>query len=121
MCDGDTLHLQVARKVKDSVACVVGASRILNEEPWKRCADVARKHHLSVHMVFWLELDPPYRRGANPKTQIEQMKAAAVPRTLELKQSLRWFTQQVIVTNRALDGGTLPDVVVEDIDRAGAR
>ena len=71
-------------------------------------------------MVFWLECDPPHRRGTKPKTRIEQMKAAAVPRILELKKSLRWFTQQVIVTNWALDGGTLPDVVVEDIDRAGA-
>jgi hypothetical protein len=57
MCAGDNLLLQVARKSKDSIACIAGAARISNDGFWSQCADVLRKRGSILKVVFWLEFD----------------------------------------------------------------
>jgi hypothetical protein len=122
MCDGDTLLLQVARKSKDSVVCIAGAARLLNDAFWAQCADVLRKRHSIVKVIFWLEFDLGQRAHGRTSAWVEQeMRARAKTRANSLKAILTWLTKEVFVTNQALAAGELPGVVVENVARAGRR
>lgn len=122
MCDGDALWLQVARKSKDSVVCVAGAARVLDDAFWSRCAEVLRRPHFLVKVVFWLEFDLGRRaRGRNPTWVEQEMRAQATTRANLLKRYLNWLTKKVVVTNQTIDRGALPGVVVENVSRAGQR
>lgn len=59
MFEGDTLFQQIGRKVKDSIACIIGAARRESEEFWTECANIIRERHLTIKTVFWLEFDLP--------------------------------------------------------------
>jgi hypothetical protein len=120
MCDGDTLFLQVARKVKDSVVCIAGAARVLGEVFWSRCGDVLRRRQSIVKVVYWLEFDLGRRaHGRNLPWIQQEMRVQATARANELKARLNWLTKQVVVTNQDLDPGALPGVTVENVARAG--
>ena len=121
MCDGDNLHLQIARKSKDSVVCVAGAARTLKDAFWSKCADVLRKPQATVKVVFWLEFDLSGQRGRGRNhTWVElEMRTQAANREKQLKTRLNWLTRQVVVTNQTIDAGALPGVSVENIERAG--
>ena len=122
MCDGATLFHQVARKSKDSVACIVGAARLLRDDFWSRCADVLRKPHSIVKVVFWLEFDFGRRGyGHNPTWIEQQTRAIAMTKANSLKTALTWLTKEVLVTNQTLVTRELPGVTVENAARAGQR
>ena len=122
MCEGDTLLFQVARKCKDSVACVVGAARVLRDDFWARCVDVLRTRQSIVKVVFWLEFDLGRRgRGRSAEWMQQEMRTRALVRADELKARLSWLTKEVVVTNQALAAGELPGVTVENVQRAGHR
>lgn len=122
MYEGDTLHLQVARKFKDSVACIVGAARITNEALWKACAEALREQQRTVRAVFWLEFSLPGQRtrGRSNATILQLMKQQASTRMDQLKQNLSWLTRDVFVTNQEIsDPNILPGVTIENIGRVG--
>jgi hypothetical protein len=122
MCEGDTLFLQVARKSKDSVVCVAGAARLLNDAFWAQCADVLRKPQSIVKVVFWLEFDLGRRgHGRNPTWIEQELRVQATTQENLLKARLNWLTREVVVSNQTIDLGTLPGVVVENVARAGHR
>jgi hypothetical protein len=122
MCEGDTLFHQVARKSKDSVACVVGAARLLRDDFWLNSADVLRKPQSIVKVVLWLEFDLERRgRGRNTTWVEQQARALATTKANVLKAALTWLTKQVLVTNQTLVAGELPGVTVENVGRAGHR
>ena len=119
---GDTLYLQVARKVKDSVACLVGAARTQQEVPWRGCADRMLAGPDCLHVVFWLEFDLGHRRRYRDPAQREaDMKAEASTREKQLKRALGWLTKRVAVANQHVDPAVLPGTTVRDIARAGDR
>lgn len=111
----DNLELKVARKVKDSVACIMGAARTMPDEWWRRCADVLCERHLPLSVVFWLEFEPKHApRGPKlAERRIALTKREAASRERLLRKNLAWLTKQVVVVNRAIDAGELPDVTVE--------
>jgi hypothetical protein len=122
MCSGDTLCFQVARKVKDSVACVAGAARCLSEGVWAQCADVIRSPNSIVKVVFWMEFDLGRRgRGRNAVWVEQETRLQALTRENALKAQLKWLTKQVSVSNQVLDIGTLPGVTVRNEGRVGNR
>jgi hypothetical protein len=122
MHEGDTLCLQVARKVKDSVACLVGAARTREEPLFRCCAGRILADSASLRFVFWLEFDLGHKRRYRHAVQREaDMKAEASTREKQLKQVLRWLTKHVAVANQQLDPATLPGTRVQDIGRAGVR
>ncbi|MGA2032989.1 MAG: hypothetical protein ABSG68_12070 [Thermoguttaceae bacterium] len=122
MCDGDTLFLQVARKAKDSVVCIAGAARVLQDSFWSHCADVLRKPHLRVKVVVWLEFDLGRRGYGRSSAWIAQeTRARANNQANLLKKKLTWLTKEVLVTNQALAAWELPGVTVENVARAGHR
>lgn len=119
---GDTLHLQVARKVKDSVACLVGGAHTQREALWRACAEKILAGGNGLRVVFWLEFDLGRRRHYRRAMQREaDMKAEATTREKQLKQALSWLTKHVAVANQKVDPATLPGTTVSDIARAGAR
>ncbi len=122
MCDGDTLHLQVARKVKDSVACLLGAARACDEALSPYCSHRMLTDSDFLRVVFWLEFDPSdKRRYRDPAHREAAMKAEASTREKQLKQALSWLTKHVVVANQSIAPGTLPGTTVRDLGRAGVR
>ncbi len=122
MCEGDTLRLKMARKVKDSVACVSGAGRVYQEQFWTGCARTLANRHLAVRVVFWFEFDLGRRGHGRDRAWISQeLKTRALARQGELRGHLLWLTKDVIVTNQVIGGKAIPGLTVEDIGRAGNR
>ncbi len=119
---GDTLHLQVARKVKDSVACLVGAARTAKDGLSRGCAGKMLESADRLRVVFWLEFDlghrPRRRHSAQHKAD---MKAEASTREKQLKRALTWLTKRVTVANQQVAPAALPGTTVQDIARAGDR
>jgi hypothetical protein len=119
---GDTLYLQVARKVKDSVACLVGAARMRQDAPWRGCANRMLAGGGCLRVVFWLEFNLGHKRRYRHAAHREaDMKAEASTREKQLKQALSWLTRHVAVANQQVDPAVLPGTTVRDIARAGAR
>jgi hypothetical protein len=122
MCNGDTLLLQIARKSKDSVACIIGATRVLKDAFWTQCAEVLRAPHSIVKVVFWLEFDLGRRGHGRAAVWVEQeTRMRATTRANTLKATLSWLTKEVVVTNQTLAAGELPGVTVGNVARAGRR
>ncbi len=122
MCAGDTLFHQIGRKSKDSVACVAAAARLLRDEFWGKCADVLRRPHSIVRVVYWLEFDLGRRGHKRNSNWIEQeLRTQATNRENLLKAHLKWLRGEVVVTNQTIGRGALPGVVVENVARAGIR
>lgn len=122
MLVGDTLYLQVARKVKDSVACLVGAARARDEALSPYCSDRMVTDSDYLRVVFWLEFDPGNRRRSrHPAHREAAMKAEASTREKQLKQALSWLTKHVVVANQRIDPEVLPGTTVRDLGRAGVR
>ena len=118
---GDALYLQVARKVKDSVACLVGAARTQQKPLWRSCAGKMLAGG-GLRVVFWLEFDLGHRRRYRHAAHREaDMKAEASTREKQLKHALSWLTKHVAVANQHVDPATLPGATVRDIARAGDR
>jgi hypothetical protein len=112
---GDSLELKVARKAKDSVACIMGASRTTVDEWWASCADAVRARHLLLKVVLWLEFEPK-RTPRGPRLaqrRVELIKQEALVRERSLRNRLAWLTKEVVVVNRAIHAGALPDTKVE--------
>jgi hypothetical protein len=118
----DTLHLQVARKVKDSVACVIGGACTRREKFWRDCTDKILATGESLRVVFWLEFDLGHRRSyKHPWQRKADLKAEASTRLKQLKQVLSWLTKHVAVVNQEIDPTKLPGTVVQNIARVAPR
>lgn len=93
--DGD-LAKEVALKVRDTIAGIVGARRARQDgDEWAPFARAAAAKKPSLHVVLWLEEDMPPRgpQGAHDRARITF--------EAELKRQLRWLTTKVFVA--ALD------------------
>lgn len=91
--DGE-LAKEVALKVRDTIAGIVGARRTRGDgDGWATFAEAAAKAKHPVHVVLWLEQDVPPQspRGAldRARNSLEQ----------ELKKQLRWLTTHVFVAS----------------------
>ncbi len=104
------LHEKVGQKVRDSVACIVGAARNSSEpEFWRPFLQMLCDSRKVVKVVLWLEYDLPPRRPTQDKVR-------ASVRTQEFKKKLKWLTSKVLVCN--LEDGVLPDVRVSNLPGA---
>lgn len=108
------LPLAIACKVRDTIAGLVGASR-LADEPWVgTCARLLLEPKRSVYVVAWIMDAAP--RVAEPlrKREIWQKE-----RSDRLKQRLSWLTPHVAVASPF--GGPVKDVVAQNLPGAGQR
>ncbi len=103
------LTLEWGHKVRDSVACIVGAYRQSEETLWNRCVAILRDKGQEIKVVLWLEYDPP--RYDRKRQQVQ----ASIDQNI-LKKKFKWLTNKVLVVN--LQNNTLPDLSVENLARS---
>ena len=101
------LAMELAQKVKDSLACMIGAFHSSSEpEYWRSYVTLLCRDKSQIRIVLWLEEDlpkhPPLRR-----------KAMASTRTKVFKQKLSWLTKRVLVCGSVRQD--LPGVTVVNL------
>ena len=108
---GGGLATEVALKVRDTIAGIVGAHHRGNEEEWGHVVRKLRAGEPPVHVVLWMEEDlPPGPRGRRPNE--------ASVLTNALKKRLDWLTPRVLVVSSRI--GTPPEgLIVENLPGAG--
>jgi hypothetical protein len=103
------LSVELAQKVRDSIACIIGAYRTSSEpEVWAYYATLLCNKKRSIKVVLWLEHDLPSHLTLRRKA-MESVSANF------LKPKLKWLTHSVFVYNsKKFD---LPDVKVKNLPR----
>lgn len=87
----EDLTSEIAQKVRDTLACIVGASRNSTHNPqfWNKTLDLISNNH-EFRIIAWIEEDTeikPYRQ--------KFLKNAMTTRTSKLKSKLNWLTSRV--------------------------
>jgi hypothetical protein len=101
------LPIELAQKVRDSIACIIGNSNTSSEsEFWLPYAKLICNQKIKV--ILWLEQDLPN----NP---IERNKVELSIRLKRFKQKLSWLTYNVLICNSNKQG--LPDVKVSNLSK----
>jgi hypothetical protein len=120
-CGGDSLELQLARKVKDSVSGIIGASRTRpkSEEFWIDCGYALRRSG-SLKVVCWLEFDEGPASARKKDYLRKRMKTHADTRRKQYKKRLAWLTRDIDVLNQRIGPQRLPGVTVTDLGRVGS-
>jgi len=91
----DPLWLEVSKKMRDSVAVTVGAGRnaAIDKDAWKACLELLRNEKKKIHLILWLEQDPPpYALKARRNRELSDRYLLR-----KLKNSLDWLTPKVQV------------------------
>ena len=94
----DSLDLEVAQKVRDTLSGILGAARHSThlKEQWNEYVKFILNNHKSVHVILWLEEDLP----PQPNFILQKrMKSRDGNLTNTLKQKLNWLTSHVSVVN----------------------
>ncbi len=101
------LSIEIGQKVRDSLACVVGAYRTSSApETWTPFVRILSDKLKAVKVVLWVEHDLPDHHLA-------RRKAKASVETQVFKKKLNWLTSQVLVCNLAAN--TLSGVQVRNL------
>lgn len=90
----DNLSTEVAQKVKDTVAAIIGIGRnsVVNESIWKKSVtQLAGKGNIAI--VAWVEED------TNTLVLRKRKKSEMATRTERFKKKLSWLTSNVIIGN----------------------
>jgi hypothetical protein len=104
------LAIELAQKVRDSLACLIGAYRTSSDpEYWQSFAKLLCDRHKTIKIVLWLENDPP---PSHPRLR---QKARASISGKVFKKKLTWLTSHVLVCGN--DKRTLPNVTVSSLPR----
>ena len=112
--DNEELQQEVAQKVRDTLAGLLGAARIHAEDTrWASCVK-ALVAPGEVRVVLWLEEDftPPPGSG----TADQRWRTHLSVLQNRLKQQLRWLTTHVLVTS-VREAPRLPGVSVCNLPR----
>lgn len=98
--DGDGITTEIAQKVKDSLACILAASRnsTHNIENWKNACSIITENR-PIQIIAWIEEDEQHNLFA-----IKSRKAKLINRQDKLKSKLNWLTSKVSITNLQLSG-----------------
>lgn len=103
------LAIEVAQKVRDSLACIIGAHRTSsNPEFWQSYKRLLCDADASIKIVLWLEFDLP----SHPQ-QARKVRASVA--TNVFKQKLTWLTRRVLVCGGSGEG--LLDLQVNNLPR----
>lgn len=108
MASGE-LALEWGYKVRDSVACIVGAYRMSDETIWEKCLVTLQDKKQEVKVILWLKYDPPsyHRTRQQVQASVDQNK---------LKKKFRWLTNKVLVVG--LHNNSIPDLNVQNLPRS---
>jgi len=101
------LPIELAQKVRDSVACIIGAYQSSsNPAHWTPYAKLLCQKEKQIKVILWLERDLPSHPSLIKKTR-------AFLKANVFKQQLRWLTSHVRVEN--MEEQRLPDVKVSQL------
>lgn len=101
------LCIEIAQKVRDSLACIVGAYRNSHDsEHWKPFAKLLCNPEKRVKVVVWLETDSPSHLR-------QRQRFGASVSMNRFKQKLKWLTSRVLVCS--ISGTGLPDLEVRNL------
>lgn len=98
------LIIEIAQKVRDSIACIIAATRTSETEKWQDYKNLLCNPQMPLKIVIWLEQDFPN----NPRE-----KARKATEVKEFKAKLNWLTSHIFVESLATY--VLPDVTVENL------
>jgi hypothetical protein len=110
--DGSTGELasEVAQKVRDSIAGIVGAVRTNPDPFWSRIGKACASPRVDLFIVLWLELDS-YGQTA------QQMKPRLDAHLKKLKEQLRWSGAHVMLLNEQVWANDIPGMQVRTVER----
>lgn len=104
------LAIELAQKVRDSLACIISANHTSSRpEEWRLYAKLLCNAKRRIKVVLWLEHDLPPHPPARKK-----MLQSVRPNVFRRK--LTWLTNRVFVFSR--DNPGLPDVTVSNLPRS---
>lgn len=105
------LAIEIAQKVRDSIACLIGAYRTSNgSEHWESYIRFCCDRRSMIRIAVWLEEDLP-----PPHPRLRQKARASVEMKV-FKQKLTWLTGHVLVCGR--DKADLPEVQVSNLPQS---
>ncbi|QEH32540.1 hypothetical protein OJF2_10170 [Aquisphaera giovannonii] len=107
--DGE-LAVEVAQKVRDTIAGIIAAHHRGKAETWGPHAQCLVTPDRPVKVVLWLEEDLPHIPPGRPQNRASVLTDA-------LKRELRWLTTKVLVLNIA--SGSLDGLGVTNLPGAG--
>jgi hypothetical protein len=105
----DPIEQEVALKVRDTIAGIVGAARNAThkKEYWENYLAFLQNKNKRVEVVLWLEKDADPRPNI---VQIKREKSKGGTVTSKLKQKLSWLTPHVSVSDA--DNNVLPNMII---------
>jgi hypothetical protein len=106
------LAVEVAKKVRDTIAGVAAARHRGKADPWNDFAQCLIQEERPAQVLLWLEGELP----ADPRGR-GQNRLQVIGSTL--KKQLRWLTTKVLVTNLA--SGPPDGIAVRNLPGAGQR
>lgn len=91
------LWIEIGQKVRDSLACIIGAHRTSSSEPelWEKLNQRIHDKRKTIKVILWLEEDMVHSKaakGRKPRLSTYQNM---------LKKKLRWLTTKVLVCDTA--------------------
>lgn len=102
------LAIEVAQKVRDSIACIVGAFHNSSDrEHWQPYIRLLCTTKSRIKVAVWLEEDAPSLHHQS------RQKARASIKTKVFQQKLSWLTKRVLVYGK--NKRDLPDVLVSNL------
>lgn len=104
---GDLL-IEVAHKVRDSVACIVATARTHNEDFWNELNELFRDSEKPIKVILWFEGD----RSPHVNQRI-RVKAAMRKDTLNAK--LKWLKCRAMITG--IQNHSIEDLRVSNLPR----
>jgi hypothetical protein len=94
----DPLEVEIAQKVRDTIAGIVGAARNSTHlrENWVKYCDFLLSQNKKTHVILWLEED---EIPLSNITRTKRERARGGTLTQRLKQKMNWLTPNVLVSN----------------------
>jgi len=100
---GNSLMIEVAQKVKDSLACIIGGKRnsIKDKLLWNNILNFVNDEQKVINVILWLELDNIENQDNNIRNLNQNKRNIVNNRSYEsrLKEKLNWLTNDVIILN----------------------
>lgn len=95
------LAIKIAQKVRDSISCIVAASRTSDDYRfWQSFKNLLCDRDKNIKVIAWLEHGPSLSTPIARNAQL-------------IAEKLDWFTPNVLVMNQ--ENHRLPDITVEDV------
>lgn len=114
IADEENLLLEVAQKMRDTLACILAFYRTSNrDKDWQPYFDLLRKKETRIKVVFWLEKVPAHK-VIRDSYRYERATSEFSILQNTLKRKLKWLTSHVLVCSQVTQG-SLPEMEVRDL------